>query len=77
MKSKKVKFKPLKFKCRDCGAEIQSKTSGQFSYCDCPEDDYIFIDQTYDKNGEGYIRQGGRPEKFIKMEDEVEEWERL
>lgn len=52
MKSKKVKFKPLKFKCRDCGAEIQSKTSGQFSHCDCPEDDYIFIDQTYDKEGE-------------------------
>lgn len=73
MKSKKVKFKPLKFKCRDCGAEIQSKTSGQFSHCDCPEDDYIFIDQTYGKNGGGYIRRGGCLEKFIKIEEQVKE----
>ena len=73
MKSKKfkVKFFLLKFQCKDCGVIIKSKTSGQFSHCDCPEDDYIFIDQVYDEDGEGYVRRGGRPEKFIKIEEKI------
>ena len=59
----KQKWEPLTFICRDCGTKIKSEYPGHFSVCGCPKEDYIFIDQT-----EYYIRLGGKPEKFIKVE---------
>lgn len=46
-------------RCKDCDSLVSSAYPGKFTSCKCPENDYVYIDQT-----EFYCRVGGRREKI-------------
>ena len=49
--SSQAKFKPIQYKCPDCGDVFASSHSGEWVACKCGK---CFVDQT-----EYYIRVGG------------------
>ncbi len=61
----KQKFNPPKFKCKICGATIQSKKAGHFSQCFC-EEDWIAVDYMTSTRG----RLIGNLEHFEEIKDE-------
>jgi hypothetical protein len=47
--------------CKRCNTFMLSEHVHDFVRCNCPNDDYIFID-----GGDDYCRMGGEPEQFYK-----------